>query len=35
MRVVALNMKREINRDYANMQFMQNAIYVKNMQIPL
>ena len=33
---VAFNVKGGINRHYANMQFMQNAIYVKkNMQILL
>ena len=30
MCVVALNVKRRINRNYANMQFMLNTIYAKN-----
>ena len=30
MRVVAWNVKRRINRNYANMQFMQNTIHAKN-----
>ena len=29
MHVVALNVKRRINRNYANMQFMQNTIHSK------
>ena len=32
---VALNVKGGINRHYANLKFMQNAIYEKKMQIPL